>query len=101
MWNTKIDLEDTIDTIRRICARLIDAPPDSAEAVWYRDALKKAAAALAAEQREWSKASEPDRPQDGARQSYRNRESDSADAFADGLNLFNPKKRDSEKKKSD
>ena len=54
---------------------------------------------LAAQQRDWNKSSESDKHQDEARQSYRTRESDSADAFAEGLNLFNPKKRDSEKKK--
>ena len=94
-------LSDTTDKIRRICAHLIDAPPDCAGAAWYRDELKKAAAVLAAEQGEWNKASEPDSHQDKARQSYRSREADSADGLAEGLKLFNPKNRDSEKKKDD
>jgi hypothetical protein len=55
---------------------------------------------LAAQQNDWTMASEGDKHQDIARQSYRSRESDSADGFAEGLKLFNPKKRDSDKEKS-
>ena len=84
--------------IRRICARLVDVSPDSAVAAGYRSELKAAAAQLAAEQKDWSKASEGDKHQDKARQAYRSRETDSADGFAEGLKLFNPKKRDAEKK---
>jgi hypothetical protein len=69
-------------------------------AAGYRSELKAAAAQLAAQQKEWNKVSEGDKPQDVARQSYRSRETDSADGFAEGLKLFNPKKRDSDKEKS-
>lgn len=94
-----MELNETINKIRRICVRLIDAPPDSAVAAGYRSELKTAAAQLAAQQKDWNKASEGDVHQDDARQSYRSRETDSADGFADGLKLFNRKKRDSDKAK--
>jgi hypothetical protein len=95
-----LEVNETVNKIRRICARLIDAPPDSARAAGYRSELKAAAAQLAAQQNDWNVASEGDKHQDIARQSYRSRESDSADGFAEGLKLFNPKKRDSDKEKS-
>ena len=86
------------DKIRRICARLVDVSPDSVVAGGYRSELKAAAVQLAAQGKDWNKASEGDKHQDKARQSYRSREADSADGFAEGLKLFNPKKRDAEKK---
>ena len=94
-----MDMNEIADKIRRICVRLIDAPPDSAVAARYRSELKAAAVLLAAQEKDWDKASEGDKHQDAARQSYRSREPDSADGFAEGLKLFNPKKPDSEKKK--
>ena len=87
------------DKIRWLCARLVEAPPHSAGFTWYRSELKKAAAKMAAQEKEWNKTSEGDKHRDIARQSYRSREKDSADAFAEGLKLFNPKKPDFEKKK--
>jgi hypothetical protein len=95
-----MEVSEITDKIRRICARLINAPPDSARAAGYRSELKAAAAQLAALQNDWNKASEGDKHQDVARQSYRSRETDSADGFSEGLKLFNPKKRDSDKEKS-
>lgn len=65
----------------------------------YRTELKAATQELMAEQEAWNRTSEADVHQDEARQSYRSRESDSADGFAEGLKLFNPKKPDSAKKK--
>jgi hypothetical protein len=67
----------------------------------YRSELKVAARKLAAEQKAWNEPSERDLHQGEGRQSYRSRENDSADGFAEGLKFFNPKKRDSEKKKKD
>jgi hypothetical protein len=84
--------------IRRICGRLADPSLDPVDAASYQRLLKSAAAKFAIQQKEWNKVSEPDTPQDEARQSYRTRETDSADGFAEGLKLFNPKKKDSEKK---
>ena len=101
--DTDTEVSEITNKIRRICARLIDVPPDSAVAAGYRFELKAAAAQLSArqrEQKEWNKVSEGDKSQDGARQSYRSRETDSANGFAEGLKLFNPKKRDSDKEKS-
>lgn len=65
----------------------------------YRAELKAAAVLLAAQQKRWDKASEGDKHQDAARQSYGSREKDSSDGFAEGLTLFNLKKPDSERKK--
>jgi len=65
----------------------------------YRGDLKAATRELMAEQDAWNRTSEPDVHQDEARQSYRSRESDSADGFAEGLKLFNRKKPDYTKKK--
>jgi hypothetical protein len=93
-------MAETEDKIRRICARLIDVSPDSAVAAGYRSQLKAAAAQLEAQQKDWNKASEGDKHQDFARQSYSSRETDSGDGFAKGLKLFNPKKPDSDKEKS-
>ena len=90
---------DVVQQIRNICALLLDAPSGSPEASRYRSELKKAAAELRAQENQWDKASESDKHQNGARQSYRTRESDSGDGFSDSLKLFNPKKRDPEKKK--
>ena len=92
-------MTEIADKIRRICARLAGVRPDSAVAAEYRRELKAAAVLLAAQEKDWHKASEGDKHQDEARQSYRSREKDSADGFAEGLKLFNPKKPDSEKKK--
>lgn len=64
----------------------------------YCSELKAAATQLAAQQQDWHKASEGDKHQDVARQSYRSRETDSADGFAEGLKLFNPKKPGSDEK---
>lgn len=93
------DANDAVDKIRRICARLSEEPPDSLNATFYRAELQAATRKLMAEQAAWGSPSEPDKHQDDARQSYRSRETDSADGFAEGLKLFNPKKSDSEKKK--
>jgi hypothetical protein len=87
------------DKIRRLCARLVNESPDSEQAARYRDALKAAAQELMAEQEAWNRTSEPDVHLDEPRQSYRRRETDSADGFAEGLKLFNPKKPDSAKKR--
>lgn len=95
-----MEVSEITDKIRRICVRLIDAPPDSAVAAKYRSELKAAAAQLAAQQQDWNKGAEGDKHQDVARQSYSGREKDSADGFAEGLKLFNPNKRDSDKEKS-
>ena len=92
-------MTEIADKIRRICTRLIDVRPDSAVAAGYRRELKAAALLLAALEKDWDKASEGDKHQNEARQSYRSREKDSADGFAEGLKHFNPKKPDSEKKK--
>ena len=94
-----MEVSEITDKIRRICARLIVASPDSAVAAGYRAELKAATVLLAAQQKNWDKASEGDKHQDAARQSYGNREADSADGFAEGLKLFNPKKPGSERKK--
>jgi hypothetical protein len=94
-----MDVDYAGDKIRRLCARLINEPPDSEQAAAYRAQLKAATRELMAEQEAWNRTSEPDVHQDEARQSYRSRESDSADGFAEGLKLFNPKKPDSAKKK--
>ena len=89
--------------IRTICARLLESPVDSAEAARYRSELKTAAAELARQEqeqdKEWSKSPEGDKHQDQARQVYRSRETDSADAFSEGLRLFKPRKQDSKEKK--
>ncbi len=89
------------DKIRQICAHLRDAPEGSAEEAWYRAALKDAEAQLADQEKQWNKASEGDEHQDKARQVYRSREKDSANGFSEGLKLFNPKKKDSERRKKD
>ena len=69
---------------------LLDVPEDSPEAARYRSELKTATAQLALQQqeKEWNKSPESDIHQNEARQVYRGREKDSADAFADGLKLF-------------
>lgn len=92
-------MKDVEEKIRRICGRLLDERLDSSEAKEYRSQLRRFAAVLSAQQGEWNQPAEYDTHQDVPRQSYRNREIDSADGFAEGLKLFNPKKRDSEKKK--
>lgn len=94
-------MSDITDQIRSLCALLMLARPDSAEAARYRSELKSATAVLVAQERNWNKASERDTHRDDSRQSYRSRETDSADGFAEGLTLFNPKKLDSGKKKND
>lgn len=94
-----IEVIEITDKIRRICARLVDTPPDSALAARYRAELKAATGLLAAQQNNWDKASEGDEHQDAARQSYGSRERDSANGFAEDLKLLNPRKPDSEKKK--
>ena len=94
-----MEMNDATERIRRICARLLDEPQDSARWERYRSELKVAARELAFEQKAWAKASELDIHQNEARQSYRRREKDAADGFAEGMKLFNPKKLDSEKKK--
>jgi hypothetical protein len=94
-----VEMEYAADKIRRLCARLANESPDSEQAAVYRTKLKAATRELMAEQEVWNRTSEPDVHQDEARQSYRSRESDSADGFAEGLKLFNPTKSDSAKKK--
>ena len=93
------EMTEITDKIRGICARLIDAEADSAVVAGYRRELKAATLLLEAQEKDWDKAAEGDKHQNGARQSYGSREKDSADGFAEGLKLFNPKKPDSEKKK--
>ena len=85
--------------IRRICGLLAETSPNSPEFLEYRSQLKRAVARLQLQEEEWNKTSESDKHQDEARQSYRDRETDSADGFAEGLKLFTRKKGDSEKKK--
>jgi hypothetical protein len=92
-------MSEVAEKIRQICTRLLDEPQDSARWERYRFELKALVRDLAAEQKAWNKPSETDTPQDEARQSYRSREEDSADGFAEGMKLFKPTKRDSEKKK--
>lgn len=87
------------DKIRSICARLLHAPANSAEEAQYRSELRSAAAELERQQKEWNKPPEGDKHRDEARHSYRSREKDSADGFAEGLKLFNSRKQQSEKKK--
>lgn len=94
-----VGVDYAVEKIRRLCGRLLTEPPDSEQAAAYRAQLKAATRELMAEQEAWNRTSEPDVHQDEARQSYRSRESDSADGFAEGLKLFNPKKPDSAKKK--
>jgi hypothetical protein len=94
-----VDVDYAADKIRTLCARLVNESPDSEQAAVYCAELKAATRELMAEQEAWNRTSEPDIHQDEARQSYRSRESDSADGFAEGLKLFNPKKPDSPKKK--
>jgi hypothetical protein len=93
-----VEMEYAADKIRRLCGRLVELP-DSEQAAVYRAELKAATRELMAEQEAWNRTCEPDVHQDEARQSYRSRESDSADGFAEGLKLFNPTKSDSAKKK--
>ena len=94
-----VDVYYAADKVRRLCARLVSEPPDSEQAAVYRTDLKAATRELMAEHEAWNRTSEPDVHQDEARQSYRSRESDSADGFAEGLKLFNSKKPASAKKK--
>jgi hypothetical protein len=91
-------MDELADTIRRMCGRMADPSLDPVDAASYKRLLKSAARKFAAQHKDWNKASEPDTHQGEARQSYRSRETDSADGFAEGLKLFNPKKKDSEKK---
>ena len=93
-----MERNEAAEKIRRICARLLDGPQDSARLARYRLELRAAARELAGQQKEWGKTSELDTHQDQARQSYRAREKDSADGFAEGMKLFKTKKSDSEKK---
>jgi NarL family two-component system response regulator LiaR len=51
------------------------------------------------QQKQWKKPTEGDKHQAEARQSYRSRETDSADGFAEGLKLFTGKNQAAEKKK--
>jgi hypothetical protein len=95
-----VDVDYAADKIRRLCARLLNEPSDSEQTAVYRAELKAATRELMAEQEAWNRTSEPDVHQDEARQSYRSRESDSADGFAEGLKLFNSQKPDSAKKKN-
>ena len=93
-----VDVDYAAYKIRMLCARLVNEPLDSEQAAVYCAELRAARRGLMAEQEAWNRTSEPDLQQDEARQSYRSRESDSADGFAEGLKLFNPKKPDSAKK---
>jgi hypothetical protein len=95
-----VAVSEIADKIRRICARMVDEQLDSARAAMYRSELQAATRELVAEQNAWSTTSERDTHQDEARQSYRSREADSADGFAEGLKLFNPRKPDTDKKKA-
>ena len=92
-------MNEIADRIRVICAHLVYEPPGSARAAFYRAALKTAAAELETQQTQWNQPTEGDKHQDIARQSYRSRESDSAEGFSEGLKLFSPTKRDSDKEK--
>jgi hypothetical protein len=91
------------EKIRRICVRLLDVPLNSPEGARYCSDLKAAAAELAIlereQEKEWNKSPEGDKRQHEARQVYRSRERDSADAFAEGSKLFKPRKQDSKEKK--
>ena len=90
---------DLIREIHRICGLLLETPPNSPEFLEYRAQLKRAVARLRLQQEDWNKPSESDKHQAEPRQSYRSRETDSADGFAEGLKLFNNTKRDVAKKK--
>jgi hypothetical protein len=92
-------MNDLADRVRVLCARLLEAPPWSAWAAFYRSELKDATARLRAQQDQWNKAAEGDKHRDIARQSYRSRETDSAEGFSNSLKLFTLKKRDSDKEK--
>ncbi len=94
-------MDELADKLRRICARLLDVPLDSSEGLLYCAELKRAAAQFAEQQKQWNKPSHGDNPQGEARQSYRSRETDSADGFASGLKLFKRTKRSSDSKKND
>jgi hypothetical protein len=93
-------VSELTDKIRGICVRLIDEPSDSLRNGGYRSELNIAAGELAAELKVWNSPTQGDKHQVEARQSYRSCEVDSADGFTEGLKLFNPKKRDSEKPKN-
>jgi hypothetical protein len=95
------DAADAAEKIRTICARLREVQPNSLDAAFYFAELQNLTQRLMAEQKAWNRASEPDVPQDQARQSYSSRETDSADGFADGLKLFNRTKSDDSDKKRD
>jgi hypothetical protein len=56
-------VNEAVDKIRRICARLIDAPPNSAVAADYRLELKAAAAQLESQEKEWNQAAEGNKHQ--------------------------------------
>ncbi len=92
-----VEVEYAADKVRELCARLMNESPDSERAAVYHTKLKAATLELMAEQEAWNRTSEPDMHQDNARQSYRSRESDSADGFAEELKLFNSTKSDSAK----
>lgn len=90
---------DVVQRVRSICALLLDTPSDSPAFNRYRSELKKAAAELRAQEKDWDKASQPDKHQNEARQSYRSRETNSADGFSKSLKLFTRTKQESDKKK--
>ena len=90
---------DVVQRVRSICGLLLDTRSRSPEFRRYRSELIEAEAELRAQEKEWNKASQPDKHQNEARQSYRSRETDSADGFFDSLKLFSRTKRDSQKKK--
>lgn len=92
-------MQDINDHIRTICARLLDTPSGSPEIAEYHARLKRALAILENQEENWNKPAEHDTHYDEARQSYRSRETDSADGFSESLKLFNPKKKDADKKK--
>jgi hypothetical protein len=94
-----VDVNEAVQKIHGICARLLYEAEDSPTWHRYRSELQAAARDLGAEEKAWNEPSEPDVHQGEARQSYRSRETDSADGFAEGLKLFNPKRPDSQKKK--
>lgn len=92
-------MSEVAENIRRMCARLLDEPPFSPKWSRYRSELNAAAQELAAQLAAWNTTSERDTNLGEARQSYRRREKDSADGFAEGMKLFKRTHRGSEKKK--
>ena len=95
------------DKFRKLCSQLISVPDDSKEFIQaaaqlnasvhqQMESLKRGGKKQDRREEEWKKHGEADKHVDGARQPYQSRESDSADAFAEGQKLPTPKKRRSQ-----